>query len=383
MPLRDLLRYARKNLGRHRLRSVLTALGVAFAVFLLTGIEGFAKGLDDALTGGDAARTLIVYRKNRWCPQTSKMPERYTDEIAKVSGVSSVLPVKVYLNNCRTNLDMIVFHGAPVEELLRNRSIRLLEGSREAFLRERDAALVGRGFAERRDLKVGDKFAYGQVTVKVSGIFAAEDPTEEELILVHLEFLQRAEGIKQLGTVTQFEVRIDDPSRAGEIAAAIDQRFADLEEPTFTRSRSAFLARATRELREILRFGRLFGLACVLVVVVLVGNTIAMSVHERRREIGVLRAIGFRAPHLLGAVLLEAGALAFAGGAVGALGLLVVLTRSGVAVGVEGVQIAFSTAPAVLLRSFGIALCAALAAGAVPALMATRREVVRTLRSGG
>jgi putative ABC transport system permease protein len=221
------------------------------------------------------------------------------------------------------------------------------------------------------------------VTVKVSGIFAAEEATEEELILVHLEFLQRAEGIKQLGTVTQFEVRIDDPSRAREIASAIDARFAELEEPTFTRTRSAFLARATRELREILRFGRLFGLACVLVVVVLVGNTIAMSVHERRRELGVLRAIGFRAEHLLGAVLLEAGALALVGGSLGAVALVAVLSRTGVAIGVEGVQIAFSTAPAVLLRSFALAFTAALAAGAVPAVLAARREVVRTLRSGG
>ena len=63
---------------------------------------------------------------------------------------------------------------------------------------------------------------------------------------------------------------------------------------------AAFLERATTDLREILRFGRLFGAACVLVVVVLVANTIYMAVNERRRELGVLRAIGFKARHAIG-----------------------------------------------------------------------------------
>jgi putative ABC transport system permease protein len=57
-------------------------------VTLLAGIESFRAGLQDALeSGGDAARTLVVYRENRFCPQTSFLPERYTQEIARSTGV--------------------------------------------------------------------------------------------------------------------------------------------------------------------------------------------------------------------------------------------------------------------------------------------------------
>lgn len=70
------LKLIRRQLGRHALRTALTALGVAAAMLLFVGIESLGIGLDHALRSGDSARTLIVYRKNRFCPQTSFLPER-------------------------------------------------------------------------------------------------------------------------------------------------------------------------------------------------------------------------------------------------------------------------------------------------------------------
>ena len=55
-------------------------------------------------------QTLIVYRMNRYCPQTSFLPERYVEEITSIAGVESVLPVKVFLNNCRT-ISNLIFSG--------------------------------------------------------------------------------------------------------------------------------------------------------------------------------------------------------------------------------------------------------------------------------
>jgi putative ABC transport system permease protein len=231
MRLSDLGRSVRKNLLRRPLRTMLTVFGVMLSVTLLAGIESFSAGLQDALESGDKARTLVVYRENRFCPQTSFLPERYTQEIAEIDGVESVLPVKVFLNNCRTNLDMITFHGAPVETLLAARDIQMISGDLQSFRDQQDAALVGRVFAERRGLKVGDKFRFGDVTVKVNGIFSSPDSTQEGLILTHLEFLQRAGPVDRLGTVTQFEVRLKSVKDAERVASAIDARLATAEEP--------------------------------------------------------------------------------------------------------------------------------------------------------
>ena len=383
MTTRDTLRMVRKNLGRRPLRTALTTLGVGLAVMLLVGTEAFSAGMDLALDSGDKARPLVVYRKHRHCPQTSFLPERYVEEITSITGVESVLPVKVFLNNCRTNLDMITFHGASVETMLAARDIRLLDGDVETFRAEPDAALVGRLFAERRGLSVGDKFQFGEILVKVTGVFASSDSVQEGLVLTHLEFLQRAGPVDRLGTVTQIEVKITDPSQAEVIAQEIDRRLATAEEPTDTRPMAAFLKRATRDLREILKFGRMFGIACVLVVVVLVANTIYMAVNERRREFGVLRALGFKAHHLALMVLGESTAIAATGGLLGLGAMYAVISATGIAVGVEGVQVGFAMTTMVVATSLAVTIGAAVLASVVPAIQAARIDVIKAIRSGG
>lgn len=370
-----------KNLLRRKGRTLLSVGGVASALMLLVLVESLSLGMDAALAGTDAARTLVVYRKNRYCPQTSILPERYTPLIREVEGVESVLPVRVFLNNCRASLDVVAFQGAPVDELLSARPIDLVEGDLEPFRRERDAALVGRDFAARKGLSVGDKFRFGDIVVKVSGIFESREKVEENLVLTHLEFLQRAGPVARLGTVTQYEVRISDARRADEVAREIDALFATAEEPTDTRPKIAFLQGATRDLREILSFGRILGLGCVIVVLSLVANTVFMSVQERVKEFGVFRTIGFGERHIASIVLGEALALAALGAAAGVGGALAVLSGTHLAIGAEGVVVAFATSPGLVARGFGVALAAGLLAGLVPAVRTARRPIVASLRT--
>jgi putative ABC transport system permease protein len=373
-----------RNLRRRPLRTLLTVLGVASAVLLFVLVESLSAGLDAALSGSEAARTLIVYRKNRYCPQTSFLPERYLRVIADVPGVASVLPVKVFLSNCRASLDIVVFQGAPAAELLRTRELELVAvvaGDGARFERESDAALVGREFATRRGLEPGDRFRFGGIDVNVAGVFRSSEPVEEGVVLTHLEFLQRAGPVDRLGTVTQFEVEIDEPGRAEEIAREIDERLRTAEEPTDTRPKLAFLETATRDLREILRFGRWLALACVAVMLALVANTVIMSVQERVREFGVFRTLGYRPARIVALVLCESLLIAAAGAALGLAAAFAVIRTAHLSIGSEGVPVAFLLSEAVVARgalaAFGAALCAA----ALPAVSAGRREIVAALRS--
>lgn len=371
----------RRNLARRPGRTALTVLGIASATLLLTLVEGLSAGLERALSGSEAARTLVVYRQNRYCPQTSFLPERYTAQIESIEGVESVLPVKVFLSNCRASLDIVTFQGAPVERLFAARNLDVIEGDVEQFKRERDAALVGREFAARRGLEVGDSFRLGNIGIKVAGIFASSEPIEEGVVLTHLEFLQRAGAVDRLGTVTEYEVKVDDPAHAEEIARAIDARFATAEEPTDTRAKLAFLETATRDLRAILRFARWLALGCVAVVLALCGNTVMMAVVERTREMGVMRTIGFRGRHLAQAVLLEGGAYALAGYALGLAAAFALIQVTHLSIGAEGVPVSFVVTSEVALRALALSLGAALAAALIPAVQAARIEVVGALRS--
>lgn len=372
--MRFWIKLVRRQLGRHAVRTTLTMLGVAAAMLLFVGVESLATGLDMALRSGESARTLIVYRKNRFCPQTSFLPERYRSDIARIEGVESALPVKVFLNNCRASLDLIAFHGTDVDDYVRDKKVRVVDGDLERFRREEQAALVGRDFAARRGMKVGDRFRFGDVSVDVAGIFEAAEPATEGVILTHLEFLQRAGPVDRLGTVTQFEVRLADARDAQRVADVIDARFAAAEEPTDTRPKLEFLGTATRDLRELLRFGRAFGIVCVLVVLILVANTVLMSLRERRREFGVFRTLGYGTRELFGLVLAETAVLTAVGAVLG-VGLAFVLLRVfPMSLGVEGIAVRFEARPTLLLLAVALAVVTSLCATLPPAFFAARRR---------
>jgi putative ABC transport system permease protein len=360
---------------------VLTVVGVASAMLLFVLVESLSAGLDAAFSGSEAARTLIVYRQNRYCPQTSYLPERYLRLIADVPGVKSVLPVKVFLSNCRASLDIVVFQGAPVADLLRTRNLEVVEGDVARFENQRDAALIGQEFAVRRGLEPGDRFRFGGIDVNVAGVFRSSEPIEEGVVLTHLEFLQRAGPIDKLGTVTQFEVKIDDATRGPEIAREIDARLRTAEEPTDTRPKLAFLEAATRDLREILRFGRWLALACVAVVLVLVGNTVIMSVQERVKEFGVFRTLGYRPSRIVALVVGEALLIGAAGAVLGLATSFAVIRTAHLSIGSEGVPVAFMLSNAVVAKGALTSLAAGLVAAVLPAWNAGRRDIVAALRS--
>ena len=370
-----------RNLFRRPGRTLLSVCGVACAMTLLMLVESLSMGMNEALSGDESASTLIVYRKNRYCPQTSFLPEWYASSIAEVPGVESVLPVKVFLSNCRASLDLVAFQGTPVDTLLKARSIQLTDGNMDLFRTEHDAALVGADFAARKGLGVGDTFRFGDIDVKVRGIFESEASIEEGLILTHLEFLQRAGPVNRLGTVTQFEVKVDDALKARSISREIDSLFETAEEPTDTRAQVAFLERATRDLREILGIGRLLGLACVVVVLALVANTVFMSVQERVKEFGVFRTLGFREEHLAWVVMAESLALSFLGALLGLGVALAILNGMHLSIGTEGVAVNFASSPALFARGFGIALVTGALAGLAPAIRSARAPIVDSLRS--
>lgn len=381
MRLPGLLRLVAAHLRRSTLRTALTAGGVAAAIALFLLVESLAAGLDAAVTGSDAARTLIVYRQNRYCPQTSHLPEVEAARIARIDGVESVLPVKVFLSNCRTSLDVVAIHGVPAEQLFGAREVELVAGERGEFERRRDAALVGEAFARRRGLAVGQPFRFNRLEVVIAGIYRSPEPIEENLIVTHLETLQRSSAVGQLGTVTQFEVKVSDPARGRAIAEEIDELLATSQAPTDTRSKLAFLEAATAELREILAFGRLFGVACVAVMLVLVANTMAMAVQERRSELAVLRTLGYRPARLARALLCESTALALLGGALGTAAALAVIATTKLSLGVEGVLITFEVSPALIAEGIGVAALAGLAAAGLPAAGAVRAAIPAALRA--
>jgi putative ABC transport system permease protein len=372
-----------KPLLRRRTRTILTVLGVATAMFLSGAVRSLHRGLDEATRRTAADSVLVVYRQDRFCPFTSRLPEDYEARIRRVPGVVSVTPMRIVVSNCRASLDVVTFRGVPREAFAAGeaRRFRLLEGSLDDWLRRSDAALLGSTLAARRGLSAGDRFDANGITVTAAAVFESDEAQDRNVAYVDLDFLQRAPGVREDGIVTQYNVRVADPERMEAIARAVDAEFAAAQEPTATRPEKAFVARAAADVMEIVGFTRWVGLGCLAAVFALVANAIALSVRDRVKEIGILQTLGFTGTQVAGLVVLEGTILGLAGGLLGTGGAAAALAAGSFSLSNDGLSIPFAAGPAMWAAGLGLSVALGLLAGVVPAILAARVPVAGSFRA--
>lgn len=370
-----------KQVVRRRTSSLLTASGVALAMFLFTALRALSAGVEEAAGASPSERTLVVFREGRFCPMTSRMPERYASAIAEIAGVGAVLPVQIVLSNCRTGLDVVAFRGVPKDAYRAwVASPRIVAGSYDDWAARTDAALVGRALAERRGLRVGDRLEAAGVSATVAAIFESDAPQERNVAWVDLGMLQRSlrDGA---GRVTQFLVRVDDPARLDGAAREIDARFRTESDPTTTRGEREFTARSAADVLELVRFGSWVAIGCAAAVLALVANAITLSMQDRVGDLAVLETLGFTGRLLASLIVSEAVVLSVAGGAAGVAAAVAVLRVASPNLTNEGLSIPFVASPGVWAAALATSAAAGVLAGAVPAWRVARFDLARSFRA--
>lgn len=376
------LPYVLKTLWRHRVRTMLTVSGTAVALFVFCIVGAMNGGMRDLARRQAAERALIAFQAHKFCPATSHLPQDYAQKILRLSGVRDVTPIQVFTNNCRASLDVVVFYGLPPRQVRATRDFRLLAGDWAEFERHQDAAVAGRAVAARRNLRVGEKFSIGDLSVTLAGIYASDDPAEENYLYTHLDFLQRRRGQNLVGTVTQIEILLHPGVDAAAKCREIDELFRGGPVPTDTRPKGVFQAQSLGDLTQLIRMAQYLGYACVGLVLALVATTTLMSVEDRIQEHAVLQVIGVSGPRVFRLVLGESLLLGLAGGAVGVAAAMSVLAVSHLSVGAEAVTIACTPTARLAVVGMGVAVASGLLAGIAPAWSAARTEIVPALRRG-
>lgn len=371
-----------KQVIRHRVRSLLTILGVGVAMYLFVAIQAMQQGVAATTQASAADTTLVVYREDRFCPFTSQLPEYYLQQIESIDGVVSAVPIRVVVNNCRASLDVVTFRGVPRDlfESSIGQHTAYLDGSFEEWQRRSDSALVGETLAARRGLKVGDQFDAAGITTYVAGILDSDEPQDQNVAYVHLDYLQQQVD-KRLGTVTQFNVKVDDPAKLEAISAEIDALFASAEQPTTTRSEKAFVAQIAGDMIELIGFTQYLGWGCLIAVLALVGNAIVLSVQDRIKEHAVLQTLGYRSSLIGRLIVTEAAVMGMLGGLLGASAALITIRLTRVSFSVDGLSIPIHASPFLLAMGLLLAIALGVAAGLVPAIQAARRPIASCFRA--
>ncbi len=377
---RHLPNLALKQVTRHRLRTILTIGGVATGMFLFTAVETMQQSLRTATETNAEDTTLVVYRENRFCPLTSRLPEHYLSEIRRIPGVRDAIPVQIVVNNCGASLDVIAFRGVPPGDLASyNPDLEVIAGSMEAWTRRSDAALLGENFAVRRGLEPGDQFEAVGVRVQVAGIVKSPLAQDNNVAYVHLPFLQQSSNTG-LGIVTQFNVQVEPGADLKVVSERIDEVFAADSEPTDTRPEKAFFAQTAQGLIDIIKFTRWLGIGAVLGVLALVANAMLLAARGRIKENAILQTLGFPRKSVATLMLWEGSLLGFAGGLMGSGLAALFLHLQRFTFGNEGLTMALTPTFGTALTGLGLAVALGLLASLWPAYVAARDPIVGSLR---
>jgi putative ABC transport system permease protein len=305
---------------RRKTRSVLTVIAMAIAVGSVVALVGISNGFEQSFLEvyTSAGIDLVVVKAGVQERLNSGLDEKLTDVLRKVPHVTRVTP---------SLLDMISFekqklYGVPIRgtevpspmlEEMKLRTGRMLQAD------DKDGIVIGFILATSMNKKVGDTIElYEQEPFKIVGIVESHSVFDNGAITILLEPLQRL--MDRAGQVTGFAVQIehpDDPNELDGVIHYIDHMGGGL------------MALGTKEhVGSITQIRIIRGMSWVTSVIgLLIGaigvlNTMFMSVMERTREIGVLRAIGWRKPRIVRMILAESIVMSVVGAIVGTLGAI-------------------------------------------------------------
>lgn len=373
-----------RNLMRRKVRTLFTFLSIVVAFFLFGLLTAIRNGFDYGVQITGESRLLTIHRVSI----IQLLPIRYRSQIASTPGVGRVTHSTwfggVYQDPRNFFAQMAVEPG-PYLDIYPE--YVLSPEAKARWLATRTGAIAGRKLADRFDWQVGDiipiqptfwRPAEGPETYEFElvGIYDGATPEVDEtsFFFRHDYLMERVGDIGQVGWYIE---EIEDPSRADEVAEAIDARFANSAAETRTTTERAFMRSFAEQVGNTGAI--LMGIIAVVffVILLITGNTMAQSVRERTSELGVLKTVGFSDRAVLGLVLAEAVLLGLAGGVVGlALCLLVVP-------GLEPLLVAFLPVfyvpPAALAAGVGLAILLGLASGGLPAWSARRLEITEAL----
>jgi putative ABC transport system permease protein len=372
-----------KNCWRNRRRTFLTIASVSISMCLL----GVMIAMYHALYLSDATpeQALRVVTRNK-ISLTQQMPESYKNRIKRIPGVREVMVSQWFGGTYKDPKNFFARFAADADKIFTIfQDLKIPDDQRIAFERDRTGCVIGRDLAIKYNLKVGDRMALvgdifpGDYQFTVRGIF--DSPRASEIMYFNRDYLEQTLPERRRGQAGVFTTLIDQPSSAGRIASAIDDEYRNASVQTKTESEQQYLLGFVSLLGNVKVFLIAISGAVMFTILLVSANTMAMSVRERVREVGVLKTLGFTDGNVLGMILGEAISISLLGGALGFLFSTILV--GGVRHSPAGLFLPpiVPFQPSVAVSCIVTACIIGFVSSLVPALGASRTPIVEALRS--
>ena len=372
------------NLFRKKIRLLLTVGSFAIALFLFTLLAvvrgAFSRGTE--LAGAD--RLVVINRVGL----INTMPLAYGDRIRQIQGVKYATHNNwfggVYQDEKNFFPQFVI---DPENQRQVMTEMRVPEDQWKTFKGDRQGAIAGRNLANRFHWKVGDRIPiqnalYGPTKTwefNLDGIYTNDkEGGDESQFWLQWDYFYENVPQQIKGQAGWWVLKLDSPDDAVHVGKAVDETFANSSYETKTETESAFQAGFAKQLGNIQLLITTIGSVVFFTLLLVTGNTMAISIRERTGELAVLKAIGFSDRSVLFFVLAESLVIALFGGMIG-LGLAMLVIPV-VGANLNGLLPPLLLAPSALGMAVALAVLVGISSGLLPGISAMRMRVVNALR---
>lgn len=376
-----------RNVWRHKGRAVLTLLGLVVATLAFGLLSTVVSAWYAGAEGASNARLITRNSISLVFP----IPVSHYDRIRQVDGVKRVSWANWFGGVYKEPKNFFPqFAVDPESYLALYPEYVLSDAERDAFMKDRRGAIVGRKIADTYGFKVGDMVTLkgqlypGNWEFQIAGIYEGRSPsTDTAQMLFHWNYLNEEAKRRALpraaNTTGVFVVEISEPARAAEISVQIDSLFRNSAFETLTETEKAFQLGFVAMTEAIVLAIQIVSYVVILIILAVMANTMAMTARERTGEYATLKALGFSPLFVAGLITGESLLLAMMGGVLGML--LTFPVAEWFAASMGTFFRVFEVARETSLMQLVLAVAVGLLAAAVPAVRSSRVRIVEGLRA--
>jgi putative ABC transport system permease protein len=377
-----MLRLLVKNLLRNKRRAILTSSSVAISIFLLASLGLVYRAMGHAPEMGESRLRLVTMRHPG---MNLLLPVSYLQRIEKVPGVAAITPMNWIGAYYRDRSNSFANYAVGADRLFDVFSeVKIPPAEVAAFKRDRTGAVVGKRLADKFGWKIGDRITllgsiYGiQPELTLRGIYTGSD---ENQLFFHWDYFNELVG--RLNRAEVFWMRVDSPQSVEPVEKAVDDMFRNSPAETLTQLEPVALMSFISGLGNVRGAVLLVGSAVIFAVLLIVANTMALSVRERIPEAAVMRSLGFKPRQIVELFVGESVLLSLVGGLVGCVSAYTLFRMLGITQLQGTIYIDMRMRPDTLLLSFSIAFLIGIAASSWPAYRASHTNIAKALRFVG
>jgi putative ABC transport system permease protein len=378
-----------KNSLRNQRRSILTIASMAVSLCLLGVLMAMyhALFLKDQ-TPGQAMRLVTRHKVSL----AQAIPIAYENKIRNVPGVKEVSVWNWFggtYKDARNTKNFFGRFGVEPKPFLTIRTqLEMPDDQRRAFIADKTSCIISDDMATKLNLKVGDRVTLiGDIypvtlDLKLVGIY--KDPDAQASLFFNWKYLSDALPVGRRSYISTVAILADSAAAVPGVARAIDTMFENSSPPTKTESEAQFALSFVSLLGNIKLFLIAVCAAVTFTILLVSGNTMAMSVRERIKEVGVLKTLGFNNDAILGMIIGEALTISLIGGVIGLILASMLSVGVGKAAGDTLPQLHdMNVTPLTGLVGLGVAAFIGIISSFVPAWNAARTNILDSLRYSG